>query len=154
MKNYFDILGKQIAENRAVAYRESVMEEISSVARLIDEMLQNYIEEEIVRIGELNRQIQSTTFVMVIISFALLAMTGWYARKSYQHVQQAIDEPVQALDKMGKGTDARIDLELALFSLCEPENVSAAAPAPQPWTSTSPRKRASCRPRSRPASVR
>ncbi len=33
---------------------------------------------------------------------------------------------------MGKGTDARIDLELALFSLCEPENVSAAAPAPQP----------------------
>ena len=38
----------------------------------------------------------------------------------------------EALDKMGKGTDARIDLELALFSLCEPENVSAAAPAPQP----------------------
>lgn len=100
MKNYFDILGKQIAENRAVAYRESVMEEISSVAHLIDEILQNYIGEEIVRIGELNRQIQSTTFVMVIISFALLAMTGWYAWKSYQHVQQAIDEPVDALDKM------------------------------------------------------
>lgn len=73
---------------------------ISSVAHLIDQILQNYIGEEIVRIGELNRQIQSTTFVMVIISFALLAMTGWYARKSYQHVQQAIDEPVEALDKM------------------------------------------------------
>lgn len=106
MKNYFDILGKHIAENRAVAYRESVMEEIGSVARLIDEMLQNYIGEEIVRIGDLNRQIQSTTFVMVIISFALLAMTGWYARQSYLHVQKAIDEPVDALDKMASAIAA------------------------------------------------
>lgn len=106
MKNYFDILGTQIQENRAVAYRESVMEEITSVARLIDEMMQNYIGEEIVRIGELNRQIQLTTCVMVIISFALLVMTGGYARTNYLRVQKAIDDPVEALDRMASAIAA------------------------------------------------
>lgn len=106
MKNYFDVLGKQIAENRAVAYRESVMEEINSVARLIDEMLQNYIGEEIVRIGELNRRIQTTTLAMIIVSFALLALTGWYARKSYLHVRRAIDGPIDALDQMASAIAA------------------------------------------------
>ena len=106
MKNYFDVLGKQIAENRAVAYRESVMEEISSVARLIDGMLQSYIGEEIVRIGEINRQIQATTFVMVLVSCGLLALTGWYARKSYLHVRKAVDDPVVALDEMASAIAA------------------------------------------------
>ena len=36
-----------------------------------------------------------------------------------------------ALDKMGKGTDARIDLVLALFTLCQPEQTAAPQPAPQ-----------------------
>lgn len=37
-----------------------------------------------------------------------------------------------ALDKMGKSTDARIELEVALFKLCEPEQeISAAVQTPQ-----------------------
>ena len=35
----------------------------------------------------------------------------------------------EALDKMGKGTDARIDLELALFTLCEPEQTPVPTPS-------------------------
>ena len=34
-----------------------------------------------------------------------------------------------ALDKMGKGTDARIELELALFTLCQPQEARIAQPA-------------------------
>ncbi len=46
----------------------------------------------------------------------------------------------EALDKMGKGTDARIELELAVFRLCQPETAAQPAvqrpvspPAPQPF---------------------
>ena len=44
---------------------------------------------------------------------------------------RAIRRLCEAMDKMGKGTDPRIELELALFSLCEDEKpmvVSSAAP--------------------------
>lgn len=53
---------------------------------------------------------------------------------------RAIRTLCEALDKMGKGTDARIELELALFRLCQPETVpaapaaaSSAAAAPKPF---------------------
>ena len=55
---------------------------------------------------------------------------------------RAIRTLCEALDKMGKGTDARIELELALFRLCQPEQQApvaaavAAVPtpaAPQPF---------------------
>ena len=58
---------------------------------------------------------------------------------------RAIRRLCEALDKMGKGTDPRIELELALFSLCEDQPITVvqtpitAAPmqsAPQPFAST------------------
>ena len=45
---------------------------------------------------------------------------------------RAIRTLCEALDKMGKGTDARIELELALFRLCQPETVPAAPAAAAP----------------------
>lgn len=57
---------------------------------------------------------------------------------------RAIRRLCEALDKMGKGTDPRIELELALFSLCEDQPITvvqtpiAATPiqsAPQPFVS-------------------
>lgn len=44
---------------------------------------------------------------------------------------RAIRTLCEALDKMGKGTDARIELELALFRLCQPERQAPAPAAPQ-----------------------
>ncbi len=45
---------------------------------------------------------------------------------------RAIRTLCEALDKMGKGTDARIELELALFRLCQPEQQAAVAVATAP----------------------
>lgn len=44
---------------------------------------------------------------------------------SPQTAVHAVKVLSDALDKMGKGTDARIELELALFSLCQPARASA-----------------------------
>ncbi len=67
---------------------------------------------------------------------------------------RAVKTFCEALDKMGKGTDARIELELAIFKLCEDapvQSISTAAPvaasftapypvhtAPQPFVSAAP----------------
>ncbi len=47
---------------------------------------------------------------------------------------RAIGQLCEAVDRMGKGTDARVEMELALFRLCEPEPQPAApvAQAAQP----------------------
>ena len=60
-----------------------------------------------------------------------------------QDAVRAIKALCEALEKMGKGADARIELELALFRLCQPEQQPAAAqmapaqraaePGPQPF---------------------
>ncbi|MEG0304984.1 MAG: DNA polymerase III subunit gamma/tau [Oscillospiraceae bacterium] len=63
-----------------------------------------------------------------------------YAKAAPQISQKqaifAIKALGSALDKMGRGTDARIELELALFNLCEKEDTPATVP-PQPAATAS-----------------
>ncbi|MEG1698586.1 MAG: hypothetical protein RR271_03100 [Oscillospiraceae bacterium] len=63
-----------------------------------------------------------------------------YAKAAPQISQKqaifAIKALGSALDKMGRGTDARIELELALFNLCEKEDTPATVP-PQPTATAS-----------------
>ena len=50
---------------------------------------------------------------------------------SQKQAVRAIQVLCEALDKMGKGTDARIELELAVFRLCQPETVTQSQSPPQ-----------------------
>ncbi|MEF9975952.1 MAG: DNA polymerase III subunit gamma/tau [Oscillospiraceae bacterium] len=63
-----------------------------------------------------------------------------YAKAAPQISQKqaifAIKALGSALDKMGRGTDARIELELALFNLCEKEDTPATVP-PRPTATAS-----------------
>lgn len=55
-----------------------------------------------------------------------------------QDAIRAVSQLCEAVDRMGKGTDARVEMELALFRLCEPEP-QPAAPAAQTATVPPPR---------------
>ena len=68
---------------------------------------------------------------------------AYQARKDFPQRQavRAINAFGAALEKMARGTDQRIELELAVFSLTQPEAapatvVQAAAPAAQPFAAT------------------
>ena len=64
---------------------------------------------------------------------------------SPQAAVHAVKVLSDALDKMGKGTDARIELELALFNLCQPQEMRAAqpaTPAPRPQPASAPQQEA------------
>ncbi|PWL87804.1 MAG: DNA polymerase III subunit gamma/tau [Oscillospiraceae bacterium] len=64
---------------------------------------------------------------------------------SPQAAVRAVKVLSDALDKMGKGTDARIELELALFNLCQPQEMRAAqpaTPAPRPQPASVPQQEA------------
>ena len=68
---------------------------------------------------------------------------AYQARKDFPQRQavRAINAFGAALEKMARGTDPRIELELAVFSLTQPEAapatvVQAAAPAAQPFAAT------------------
>ena len=69
-----------------------------------------------------------------------------YLEKARRHPQResirAIRRLGDALEKMGRGTDQRVELELALFGLAQPEAQPVAAPAqpapPQPFAAVQP----------------
>ncbi len=69
---------------------------------------------------------------------------AYAARKNFPQAEavRAINAFGLALEKMGRGTDQRIELELAVFSLTQPETVPAVQaptiPAVQPFTSAPP----------------
>lgn len=100
LKDYFDVLWEQMKDDVAVAYNESVMDEIRSVSGLIDEMIQNFINAEIVRMGELNRQIKNITFWIMIFVVILLASMVVYATTNYKNVKKAVGDPIDELEKM------------------------------------------------------
>ncbi len=82
----------------------------------------------------------------------LLAGVGPQEEQQYRQAAQAVPQAqavraikmlCEALEKMGKGTDARIELELALFRLCQPETApalvtAAASVTPQPFAAVMP----------------
>ena len=123
-KSYLFDLSQALSEGdapAALALIARLREQSIDVKRLCDEMILHY-----------------RNLLLAGVPGAKDLLSGVSAEEEARYTQAAAGVPQQqavrairtlceALEKMGRGTDARIELELAVFRLCQPED---ARPAP------------------------
>lgn len=100
LHTYIDTLHTLIKERKAVVYHEEVYFEIKSVAELTSDVLQQYINEGITAISNLNRSIQGAVMLLTILVAGLLGSVIAFAADSYKTVQREVYFPIHALEKM------------------------------------------------------
>ncbi len=100
IQKYIGKLGEQIDSNAPVSTNESLYDDIISISDLTANMLSKYIDEEILRIAELNRHIRKLVGFFVLLMIGVLVLALRFAVKSYHSVEHSIREPILHLEEM------------------------------------------------------
>ena len=101
-------------EKIPVTTSEATLEEVRSVANLIGNMLENFIEEEALEVSQKNASFQR--IVLFVVSFGVLLLigslliSGWAARRQRQSIDTAIGDIEQFTRELASGNfSARVD---------------------------------------------
>ena len=113
LENYVLLLGDQIRRGASVSENEVILEEVRGVASLIEELLQEYIVEEIKSSSEANERLKHLTNIMTIsllIFFLAAVVFAFIVRRTLSNnIQHAISKVEDFSNQIAAGQlDRRI----------------------------------------------
>ncbi len=99
LSDYIDAMREQYAQGLPVAAQEETLEEIRSVAALIGDMLEKYVDVEITAAGETSNQLQRMLEGVLALICLLVAVTFIFSIIAQRSLARAIQEPIGELEK-------------------------------------------------------
>lgn len=97
---YVDRLNDQIRYSAPVSQNEQILVEIREVSALIYDVLQEFTYAEINMIAKINRSIQYTSRLIVLLIFVLMCAVTMLAVMAYISLKQAVNRPIVELEAM------------------------------------------------------
>ena len=94
LRNYVDMMGKNITNNGPVKTNEEILEEIRGVTSLLEDIIRDFNVSEINDIESENDNLRNTSIVITTISFALFALITVFALIALSRVSRSISEPI------------------------------------------------------------
>ncbi len=115
LSSYAEQIKEEMADpNIPVTVSESTLEEVRSVANLVGNMLEDFIEDEALAVNRKTRSFQKTFLYMtgtgVLLLVGALLVTGWAGRRETQSIRSAIGSIEQFTRELASGNlQARVD---------------------------------------------
>lgn len=94
-----DTIGRQIEDGEPVRENEAALEEVRSVAALVGEMLETYVDAEIAVAAQSSDQLHRVVMVLLWALCLLLAATLIFSALARRSLSQAIHRPIKELEK-------------------------------------------------------
>lgn len=100
LQGYIDSLKAQVQSGDSVSYSFKAYRDINSVAGLISSVLEQYINEEIVSIAFLNRNMQKISIIVALLSGFVVAVIVVLSTGFFGRLREAIHGPIRNLEEM------------------------------------------------------
>ena len=94
-----DTIGRQIEDGEPVRENEEALEEVRSVAALVGEMLETYVDAEIAVAAQSSDQLHRLVMLLLWALCLLLAVTLVFSALARRSLGQAIHQPIEELEK-------------------------------------------------------
>ncbi|MDD3412131.1 MAG: sensor histidine kinase [Eubacteriales bacterium] len=98
--DYVNQVGANIAGSRPVTESEKTLEEVRSVAKLVDEMLQDYIATEITLSSQTNVLMLRIVWLSAGIEGLLLILAVWISTRMRMRLSRNVHEPIHELEQV------------------------------------------------------
>ena len=115
LSSYANQIEREMADEKIpVTESEATLEEVRSVANLIGDILEDFIEAEALEVKQRTTSFQRTVQIVIVASIILLILAfllaGWAGRRQAQSVKRAIGSLEQFTAEMASGNlQARVD---------------------------------------------
>ncbi len=94
-----DVIGRQIQAGEPVSRNEEALEEVRSVAALVGEMLETYVDAEIAVAAQTSDQLHGMVMALLWALVVLLGAALAFSALARRSVERAIHQPIQELEK-------------------------------------------------------
>lgn len=120
LRTYVNTLHTQIHNKEAVSLQESTYRDINGVVELTYNVLEQYINEELITISVLNKRIQAVTLGVMFLILIIVVLVILFAVDSFRHMRDSIHKPILQLEEMTREiTEGNLDARVSDSSVEE-----------------------------------
>lgn len=114
LRTYADTLHTQIQNYDAVSLQEGTYRDITGVVALTHNVLEQYINEELIIISGINKRIQAVAIGVLVLIILILMIVILFAADFYSHMKDSINKPILQLEEMTREiTEGNLDARVS-----------------------------------------